>query len=72
MTPSGGLLASASCIASRIVICVNITDRSRCAVTTIAASKPEGWWLEQPEPGVLIWRTTAGRTYTTTPTQYAA
>ena len=32
----------------------------------------EGWRLEQPEPGVLVWRTPAGRTYTTTPTQYAA
>ena len=31
----------------------------------------EGWRLEQPEPGVLAWRTPAGRTYTTTPTQYA-
>jgi hypothetical protein len=30
----------------------------------------EGWWLEQPEPGVLVWRTPAGRTYTVTPTQY--
>jgi hypothetical protein len=29
------------------------------------------WTLEQPEPGVLIWRTPAGRTYTTTPTEYA-
>jgi hypothetical protein len=29
-----------------------------------------GWWLEQPEPGVLIWRTPAGRTHTTTPTEY--
>jgi hypothetical protein len=32
----------------------------------------EGWWLEQPEPGVLVWHTPAGRTYATTPTQYAA
>ena len=32
----------------------------------------EGWWLEQPEPGVLVWHTPAGRTYTTTPTRYAA
>jgi hypothetical protein len=32
----------------------------------------EGWWLQQPEPGVLVWHTPAGRTYTTTPTQYAA
>jgi hypothetical protein len=31
----------------------------------------EGWWLAQPEPGVLIWHTPAGRTYTTSPTQYA-
>jgi hypothetical protein len=30
----------------------------------------EGWWLEQPEPGVLRWRSPAGRTYATTPTQY--
>jgi Domain of unknown function (DUF222) len=31
----------------------------------------EGWWLEQPEPGVLVWRTPSGRTYTTSPTVYA-
>lgn len=30
----------------------------------------EGWWLEQPGPGILQWHTPAGRTYTTTPTQY--
>jgi hypothetical protein len=29
-----------------------------------------GWTLEQPEPGVLVWRTPAGRTYTTGPTRY--
>ena len=32
----------------------------------------EGWRLEQPEPGVLIWRTPAGRRYVTTPTVYPA
>jgi hypothetical protein len=32
----------------------------------------DGWRLEQPEPGVLVWHTPAGRTYTTTPTEYAA
>jgi hypothetical protein len=32
----------------------------------------EGWRLEQPEPGVLVWRTPAGRTYVTTPTVYQA
>jgi len=31
----------------------------------------EGWQLEQPEPGVLIWRTPAGRSYATGPTAYA-
>ena len=31
----------------------------------------EGWGLEQPEPGVLVWHTPAGRTYVTSPTQYA-
>src|SRR5690242_658217 len=31
----------------------------------------DGWRLEQPEPGVLIWHTPSGRTYTTTPSQYA-
>jgi hypothetical protein len=30
----------------------------------------EGWRLEQPEPGVLVWRTPSGRTYTTTPAEY--
>jgi hypothetical protein len=29
-----------------------------------------GWWLEQPEPGVLVWRTPTGLTYTTTPVAY--
>jgi hypothetical protein len=32
----------------------------------------EGWRLEQPEPGVLIWHTPAGRTYATAPTKYPA
>jgi hypothetical protein len=30
----------------------------------------EGWRLDQPEPGVLVWRTPSGRSYTTTPTEY--
>jgi hypothetical protein len=32
----------------------------------------DGWRLEQPQPGVLVWHTPARRTYTTTPTQYAS
>jgi hypothetical protein len=32
----------------------------------------QGWKLEQPSPGVLVWRTPAGRTYATGPTQYPA
>jgi hypothetical protein len=31
----------------------------------------EGWQLTQPEPGLLQWRTPNGRTYATTPTEYA-
>ena len=30
----------------------------------------QGWKLEQPSPGVLIWRTPAGRSYATSPTVY--
>jgi hypothetical protein len=30
----------------------------------------EGWWLEQPEPGVLVWRTPTGLTYITIPAAY--
>jgi hypothetical protein len=30
----------------------------------------EGWRLNQPEPGILIWRTPAGRIYTTSPIEY--
>jgi hypothetical protein len=30
----------------------------------------EGWWLDQTEPGVLIWQVPSGRTHTTTPTVY--
>jgi Domain of unknown function (DUF222) len=30
----------------------------------------EGWQLTQPEPGVLVWRTPSGRSYSTMPTVY--
>jgi hypothetical protein len=30
----------------------------------------QGWQLEQPEPGLLVWRVPSGRTYATTPTEY--
>ena len=36
----------------------------------IIGKQAEGWWLEQPEPGILVWRVPSGRTYTTTPTVY--
>ena len=32
----------------------------------------QGWSLDQPEPGVLVWHTPAGCSYTTTPTVYPA
>jgi len=31
-----------------------------------------GWHLTQPQPGVLVWTTPSGRTYTTTPEPYSA
>jgi Domain of unknown function (DUF222) len=34
------------------------------------AKQAAGWRLDQPEPGILVWRTPAGRTYTTAPTAY--
>ena len=52
-------------------------DAARCNLAPLCrhhhrCKQAEGWRLEQPEPGVLVWHTPAGRTYTTTPTQYAA
>jgi hypothetical protein len=32
----------------------------------------QGWQLAQPEPGVLVWHTPAGRSYVTGPTAYLA
>ena len=34
------------------------------------AKQAQGWQLKQPEPGVLVWRTPAGRSYVTNPTVY--
>jgi hypothetical protein len=34
------------------------------------AKQTEGWYLEQPEPGVLVWRLPHGRSYVVTPGQY--
>jgi hypothetical protein len=34
------------------------------------AKQAQGWQLTQPEPGVLVWKTPHGRTFTTTPTEY--
>jgi hypothetical protein len=41
----------------------------RSVVTITGANRRT---LEQPEPGVPVWRTSAGRAYTTTPTVYPA
>jgi hypothetical protein len=35
------------------------------------AKQAQGWHLEQPEPGLLIWHTPSGRTYVTSPTRYS-
>jgi hypothetical protein len=44
----------------------------RSAATITAASKPTAGGWNNPNPGVLVWHTPTGRTYTTTPTQYAS
>ena len=38
--------------------------------TPSSCKQAEGCRLAQPEPGVLVWRTPAGRRYATTPTEY--
>jgi hypothetical protein len=35
------------------------------------AKQAQGWWLEQPEPGVLIWRLPHGRSYQVEPRPYS-
>ena len=34
------------------------------------SKQAEGWWLDQPEPGVLKWRAPSGRSFATTPSVY--
>jgi len=34
------------------------------------AKQAQGWWLEQPEPGVLLWRLPHGRSYQVEPRTY--
>ena len=36
------------------------------------AKQVQGWWLDQPEPGVLIWRFPHGRSYRVDPGHYPA
>jgi hypothetical protein len=36
------------------------------------AKQAQGWWLEQPEPGVLLWRLPHGRSYRVEPRCYPA
>jgi hypothetical protein len=34
------------------------------------AKQAQGWRLDQPEPGIMIWTTPSGRRYTTRPASY--
>jgi hypothetical protein len=34
------------------------------------AKQAQGWWLDQPEPGVLVWRLPHGRSYEVNPGRY--
>ena len=53
-----------------------IGDNSGCMALKGASPEYAGpgladrWRLDQPEPGVLVWHTPAGRTYDTEPTRY--
>ena len=55
-------LGGASCECNLAPLC---RHHHRC-------KQAEGWWLQQPEPGILKWRTPAGRTATGTPAEYSA
>jgi hypothetical protein len=35
------------------------------------AKQAQGWWLDQPEPGVLVWRLPGGRSYRVEPDRYS-
>jgi len=35
------------------------------------AKQAQGWWLDQPEPGILIWRLPNGRSYRVKPDSYS-
>jgi hypothetical protein len=35
------------------------------------AKQAQGWWLDQPEPGVLVWRLPHGRSYQVEPKPYS-
>jgi hypothetical protein len=48
---------------------VSANASTRPYADTITKQAQE-WQLTQPEPGVLQWRTPAGRIFTTTPTEY--
>jgi hypothetical protein len=37
-----------------------------------AAKQAPGWYLDQPQPGTLVWTLPNGRTYTTKPRPYPA
>jgi hypothetical protein len=51
--------------------CIYRAARCHYAGTTTGPNKPkDGGWNSLNRPGVLRWRTPAGRTYTTTPTRY--
>ena len=69
-------------VTSQVTVSLSITSKAPqtryVCVSTVPlcrhhhrCKQAKGWWLEQSEPGVLTWHTPAGRSYTTTPTQYA-
>jgi len=60
MVATDGVRPYVHCYEKRAPLC---RHHHRC-------KQAEGWRLEQPEPGVLVWRTPSGRSYATGPTTY--
>jgi len=50
--------------------CVVIACTPACADGINQAKQAQGWWLDQPAPGVLVWRLSHGRSYRVDPGCY--
>ena len=59
----------------RAALAASPTGTCECGIAPLCrhhhrCKQAQGWSLDQPEPGVLVWCTPHGRTFTTTPSEY--